>query len=97
MSTPQPLLKIKSKIIMNKILSNLIEIKKLKLIKYNKNIQKRLNININDYKECSSIELEIIFSETKHGQLLILIKVMKNIFIYMSIIKNIKKKKLIMK
>ena len=47
MSTPQPLLKIKSKIIMNKILSNLIEIKKLKLIKYNKNIQKRLNININ--------------------------------------------------
>ena len=97
MSTPQPLLKIKSKIIMNKILSNLIEIKKLKLIKYNKNIQKRLNININDYKECSIIELEIIFSGTKHGQFINFDKSDEKYFHIYVDNKGYKKMKLIMK
>ena len=69
MSTPQPLLKIKSKIILNQILLNLSKIIKFNLIKYNKRIQKRINININDYEEeFSPIEITIIFSGNKHGQ-----------------------------
>ena len=40
MSIPQPLLKIKSIFILNKILSKFSRIRLLKLIKYNKNIQK---------------------------------------------------------
>ena len=55
---------IKSNHILKKIFTNIIETKSLTIIKYNKKIQKRLNTNINDYKECSgifsSIELEII-------------------------------------
>ena len=45
MSIPQPLLKIKSIFILNTILSNLLQIRLLKLIKYNKNMQKKLDIN----------------------------------------------------
>ena len=41
MSTSQPLLKIKNKIIMNKILSYLLKIIKFNLIKYNESIQKK--------------------------------------------------------
>ena len=44
----------------------------LEIIKYSKNIQKRINININHYKEYSekysSIEIEIILMENKFGQ-----------------------------
>ena len=65
----QPLLKIKSKIILNKIISNSSKIIKFNLIKYNKKIQKRLNVNINDYEEeFSPIEIKIMFSGNKHGQ-----------------------------
>ena len=43
----------------------------LEIIKYNINIQKRLNININNYKDFSekfsSIELEIIPNQNKYG------------------------------
>ena len=28
-------------------------------MQYNKKLQKRLNININDYRECSKIEIEL--------------------------------------
>ena len=46
----------------------------LKIIKCNINIQKRLNININNYKDFSekfsSIELEIIPIQNKYGNLL---------------------------
>ena len=45
--------------------------KSLEIIKYNKNIKERINININDYKECSgiysSIELEIIPTKIHYG------------------------------
>ena len=45
--------------------------KSLEIIKYNKNIKERINININDYKECSgiysSIELEIIPTKVHYG------------------------------
>ena len=53
------LLKIKSLFIFKKILNNLKKRKTLNIVKYNKNIKKRLNIDINDYKEYSEIEIEI--------------------------------------
>ena len=44
----------------------------LKTIKYNKSIQKRIDININHYKDYSekysSIELEIIPMKEKYGK-----------------------------
>ena len=46
--------------------------KSLNIIKYNKKLQKRLNININDYKEYSelysSIEIELKLSVDKYGK-----------------------------
>ena len=42
--------KIKSFYFIHKLFSNTDERKKLKLIKYNKNTQKILDININNYK-----------------------------------------------
>ena len=61
MSIPQPLLKIKSIFILNKILSKFSRIRLLKLIKYNKNIQKKLNINIKKYR---TIKIEIITNKS---------------------------------
>ena len=45
--------KIHSSIILKKILSNLTSNNKLNLIKYNKDIQNKLEINIDDYKNLS--------------------------------------------
>ena len=66
------LINIKSKYIMKKILfDNMQKRISLKIIKYNINIQKRLNININNYKDFSekfsSIEIEIIPIQNKYG------------------------------
>ena len=62
---------ISSKYIMQKIFDNLIKLKKLLIIKYNKNIQKRLNLIINDYKEYSEkytpIEIEIMPIKSQYG------------------------------
>ena len=44
---------IKSKYILQKVFNNLKMIKLLYIIKYNKNIMERININIKDYKEWS--------------------------------------------
>jgi surface protein len=51
---------IKSKYILKTILGNIKENLWLKIIKYNKEIQNKLNINKNDYKAYSDIEVEII-------------------------------------
>ena len=55
---------VKSKYILKKIFFNLTKGKFLNIIKYNKKLKKRLNININDFKEYSeifsTIEIEII-------------------------------------
>ena len=52
---------IKSTYIFKKIFNNLYKNKILDLIKYNKKIQKRLNIDINDFKNYNElIEIEII-------------------------------------
>ena len=56
---------LKSNYILQKIFNNLNKKKSLVIVKYNKYSQRRLNLNINDYKKCyellySSIEIEII-------------------------------------
>ena len=55
------LFNIRSKIIMKIILDNLSQKTKLNIIRYNKKIQNRLNLGIDDYiKENSLIIIEII-------------------------------------
>jgi surface protein len=54
------LINIKSKFILKQIIGNINEIKFLKIINYNKIIQKQLNIDINTYKKNFQIEIEII-------------------------------------
>ena len=55
--------KIRSNYFLEKLFNILEKKKSLNIIKYNKNLKKRINININDYKEYlelnSSIEIEI--------------------------------------
>ena len=66
------LLILKSKYILQFIFDNLSKRKSLNFIKYNKNIQNKIDININDYKEFSeiysSIEMEIIPVNNKYGK-----------------------------
>ena len=59
---------IKSKYILQKILNNLETKRKLNLIRFNKDIKKRLDINIYDYKEYSEIEIEIKLVNNKFGK-----------------------------
>ena len=60
---------IKSVFILKK-LYDIIETKKLSIVKYNKNIQNRINVNIKNYKEYleiySTIEIEIILIKNKY-------------------------------
>ena len=46
---------LKSKYILQKVFNNLIKKKFLYIIKYNKNMKDRININIKDYREYSEI------------------------------------------
>ena len=63
---------IKNKYILKKLFDNIKKYKLLEIFKYNKNIQKRLNININTYKEYSeiytSIEIELIPIKNSDGE-----------------------------
>ena len=63
---------IKSDYFLEKVFNNLEKKKKLNIVKYNKNVNKRLNVNINDYKEYSekysSIEIEIKPIEPINGE-----------------------------
>ena len=74
---------LKSIFILKKVLSYMKKHKSLTIIKYNKALQKKLNLNINDYKECYKEYLQI--------DLLIYLKKTKNIFIFIS------KKKILLK
>ena len=64
---------IKSKYILLKIFDNLQKRRTLDIIKYNKNMQNRLNININNFQEYldiySPIEIEIIPVQKNFGNL----------------------------
>ena len=75
---------IKSKFILKKIFNNLNKKNLLKIIKYNKNIKKRLDININEYKEYSekfsSIEIEIKPLNNKFGKFININHQNKNYF-----------------
>ena len=61
---------VKSHYIIKKIFEHMTEIKLLETIRYNKSIQKRIDININNYKVYSetktSIELDIIPMKGKY-------------------------------
>ena len=52
---------IRSKFILNKVIKHLSREKLLKLIKYNKQIQKKLNIDLEDYKSFNQTEIELKF------------------------------------
>ena len=62
---------IKSRYILSKIIDIMPKKKKLEIVKYNKRIQNRLNLNVKDYKEYSEtftpIEIEIIPAKGKYG------------------------------
>ena len=63
---------IKSKYILNKVFNHIKRKQLLDIFKYNKNIQKRININIDDYKEYSEklslIEIELKPVNNKYGE-----------------------------
>ena len=68
----------KSNLILKIVFSFIHKRKSLETIKYNKKIQKRMNININDYKEYSekysSIEIKIKKVNNKFGKFIVILK-----------------------
>ena len=66
---PNPILEnINSKYILSKIYDIMPKKKKLEIVKYNKKIQNRLNLSVNDYEEYCKIEIEIIPIKDKYGK-----------------------------
>ena len=59
---------LKSRYILQKLFNNLGRKKLLDVIKYNKTLKRRINININDYKEYPLIEIEIIPKIDEYGK-----------------------------
>ena len=63
---------IKSRYILSKIYNNMTMKKKLEIVKCNKKLQNRINLNVKDYKEYSEtftpIEIEIIPTKDKYGK-----------------------------
>ena len=66
------LLNLKSRLVLRQLLNHLTIHKLYCFMKYNKNMQKIINLNINDYKEFSgkfsTIEIEIIPKENAYGR-----------------------------
>ena len=60
--------KIRSRYILKLIFNFLNNTKSLKIIKYNKKIKKRLDIDIENYKKSSIIEIDIIPNENSYGK-----------------------------
>ena len=58
---------IKSRYILSKIYDNMTKKKKLEIVKYNKKMQNRLNLDVKDYKEYCEIEIEIIPTKDIYG------------------------------
>ena len=62
----------KSDYFLIKLFDIVIKNKSLKIMKYNKKLQKRLNISINDYRECSElfskIEIELKIADNGYGK-----------------------------
>jgi surface protein len=59
---------LKSDYFLRKLFDILNKNKTLNIVKYNKNLQKRLYISINDYRECSEIEIELKLDKNKVGK-----------------------------
>ena len=63
---------LKNDYFLQKVFNNIEKKKLLNIVKYNKNIKKRINININDFKEYSekysSIEIEIKLVNNKYSK-----------------------------
>ena len=59
---------LKSDYFLKRIFEYMKKNKSLEIIKYNKKLQKRLNLSINDYKECSEIEIELKIIDNKHSK-----------------------------
>ena len=60
---------IKSNYILSKVYANVNKKNTLEIVKYNKKLQNRLNLSINDYQEYYElIEIEIIPNKNKYGQ-----------------------------
>ena len=63
---------IKNRYILSQLYDNMTKKKKLEIVKYNKKIQNRLNLDLKDYKEYSEtftpIEIEIIPNKDKYGK-----------------------------
>ena len=59
---------IKSRYILSKIYDNMTKKKKLQIVKYNKKIQNRINLDVKDYKEYCEIEIEIIHKKNEYGK-----------------------------
>ena len=60
--------KLRNNFIFKKIITFMKRNKPLVIMKYNKKLQKRLNININDYDEYSKIEIELKILGNKSGR-----------------------------
>ena len=70
---PNPIIEnIKSRYFLSKIYDNMAIKKKLEIVKYNKKIQNRINLSVNDYKEYCEIEIEIIPTKDKYGRFIII-------------------------
>ena len=85
---------IKNDYFLRKLFLHLQDRKILDIVKYNKNIQKRLNLDINAYKEYSeifsSIEIEIKPVKDGYGNLLIFHQRIEYTITYILIIINMK-------
>ena len=80
---------LKSDYFLRKLFDILKENKSLEIIKYNKKLQKRLNISIDNYKECSKIEIELKLVDDEYNKhLLIYLMKKKNIIIFILIIQK---------
>ena len=71
---------IKSKVILGKLFGNIEKKEELKIVKYNKKIQNRLNLSLKDYKEYSNIVIEIIPEEYRCGKFINIIENFKGNF-----------------
>ena len=65
---------VKSKFILKKIIAFILNKKIMKIIKYNKNMQHKLNLDINDYKKICQVEFEIKPLPNHYGKFINVIK-----------------------
>ena len=59
---------LKSDFFLVKLFEAISKNKSLEIIKYNKKLQKRLNISIDNYKECSKIEIELKLVDDEYNK-----------------------------